>query len=368
MSTRPRYLHKVRQRNGKYLWKFTPPEDALEVSTPKSFKDGRSARVYAEKQNLLIDEHRGDTRRQGRISDGSPLRSVYNHYVLSSHFKSLAKNTQKAYTAGMEKLLKTRVGRRSFGQVRVNTLSAPMCGVVYEEWVKEGSANAQYLTRMFSVLISYCQSLDLIRFNPMAKIKKVKHEPQTVVWTKDQVEKFVTTAFEDFHTRSVGLIVLMAYEWCQRPVDIRKLKWSSVDFDSMSVTIKQQKRGATVYLPIDDQMYSLLKKQHDDFGFQEWVVPILRPSDKQWVSYSRSSLSSHTNKVLLKAGLPKDLTAGTLRKTGIGEMVEANVSPTLMMPVTGHKNIQSLNPYLRNTLEAATAATNQRKGIHNESN
>ncbi len=61
------------------------------------------------------------------------------------------------------------------------------------------------------------------------------------------------------------------------------------------------------------------------------------------------------------AGLPEDLHLGLLRKTAIVEMVDAGVDAVGIMNVSGHKNISSLNPYMKHTLKGAANALAQRK-------
>jgi len=62
------------------------------------------------------------------------------------------------------------------------------------------------------------------------------------------------------------------------------------------------------------------------------------------------------------AGLPEDLHLGLLRKTAISELVQAGVDAVGIMQVTGHKNIQSLNPYMVNTLKGSSSALSARTG------
>ena len=124
--------------------------------------------------------------------------------------------------------------------------------------------------------------------NPMSMVKKRSHEPRPVVWTQEQVELFVETAFSQFKYRNIGLLALLCYEWGQRPVDIRLLKWSSIDFDNKMVTIKQTKRGATVQLPLEDKLEQLLLQQNEDWGFQDYYYPIRDPQTVRTASLSIS--------------------------------------------------------------------------------
>ena len=90
-------------------------------------------------------------------------------------------------------------------------------------------------------------------------------------------------------------------------------------------------------------------------------MPQQRPADGAYRPMERERVSSLANEVKAAAGLPEDIWIGDLRKTGIVEMIEAGVDSLQIMSVTGHQNVQSLNPYHKHTLRAATNALDMRK-------
>jgi integrase len=183
------------------------------------------------------------------------------------------------------------------------------------------------------------------------------------VWTKSQVELFLDTAFEHFKYRNIGLLVLMCYEWGQRPADIRNLTWNCISFEDKKATITQSKRGATVNLPIAPNILEMLTEQFKDWGWQEYVIPFQRPSDGCYRPYTCSQVGEHVNIVKALCDLPDDLRAGDLRKTAINEMIESGVDQLAIMSVTGHKNVQSLNPYNKHNYNTAKQALDKRKTI-----
>jgi len=197
--------------------------------------------------------------------------------------------------------------------------------------------------------------------NPMSMVKKRSHEPRSVVWTREQVELFIDTAFSQFKYRNIGLLALLCYEWGQRPVDIRLLKWSSIDFDNKMVTIKQTKRGATVQLPLEDKIEQLLLQQNEDWGFQDYVLPYQRPSDGAYSVIEHFQVSALANEVKALCDLPKELQMGDLRKTAITELIRSGVDQLAIMSVTGHRNVQSLNPYNKHNFNTAKSALEMRR-------
>jgi len=151
-------------------------------------------------------------------------------------------------------------------------------------------------------------------------------------------------------------------EWCQRGGDIRNLTWDSIDLEAQRVNITQSKSGATVHLPITDGLARMLKQQKLDFQqYTDYVVPHHRSSDKAWRCYSAQQIAALVNEVKEKAGLPVELKAWDLRRTGITELVEAGVDILSVMQVSGHASPQSVKPYLVNTFEGAKNALSHRE-------
>ena len=66
--------------------------------------------------------------------------------------------------------------------------------------------------------------MEYATLNPWANIKRKAAPQRKMVWSHGEVIKFLDTAYSDFEYRSLGLIVHMAYEWCQRLGDMRTLR------------------------------------------------------------------------------------------------------------------------------------------------
>tara|TARA_R100000773_G_scaffold40498_1_gene36485 strand:- start:196 stop:972 length:777 start_codon:yes stop_codon:yes gene_type:complete len=251
---------------------------------------------------------------------------------------------------------------KTLGNVNIKKLNAAMCLEIYDTVELETStANANHIARVFSVLMNFLISIDEIPNNPMARVKKRSSEPRSVIWTHDQVMSFLDAAFGNFEWRNIGLIVLMCYEWGQRPIDIRNLTWESVDLDEGKVTITQSKRGATVELPIPDNLLEMLTEQKKDWDFQEYVVPHHRPQDSAYRPLTVSQMTSLLGEVKATVGLPDDLRVGDLRKTAIVQMIESGVDHLAIQSVSGHKSVSSLNPYNKFSLKTAQSALERRQ-------
>ena len=215
MAVEFKYTTKYRKTDGNLSWRFTPPDDAKSAGVVNNitFQDGRTARHEIPKLIKLVDKFRKGEIKVGRIGSRSTLRQVFSHYRDSFHFKKLSYTTELAYTYGLHYICRTKVFGKDLGDIAVSAINPQHCSEAYQTWCESVSVSSgNKHARLISVLLNYCVSLDIITHNPMAKVQKESHEPRSVVWTKDQVELFLDTAFNNFKFRNIGLLVLMCYE------------------------------------------------------------------------------------------------------------------------------------------------------------
>ena len=169
------------------------------------------------------------------------LKDAMNKYFRTRQFSSLSRSSQLNYEYALASICRMSVMGKTLGNVNIKKLNPAMCLEIYDTVELETStANANHIARVFSVLMNFLISIDEIPNNPMARVKKRSSEPRSVIWTHDQVMTFLDAAFGNFEWRNIGLIVLMCYEWGQRPIDIRNLTWDSVDLEQAKVTITQK--------------------------------------------------------------------------------------------------------------------------------
>ena len=358
-----KYTTKTSRKNGGTSWVFKPPQDAVSAGIVKSqtFRDGRTARAEIPKLLDKIDAFRKGELVAGDIGKLSNLNQIVAHYLRTKHFNSLSYNTQNNYQYNLKSICRTEIYGKEFGSFRVDRITTPVCTEAYDTWEEVVSINsANEYSRILSMIMNYCVSLRIVNYNPVTHVNKRSHETRSVIWSNDHVEKFCDIAFSKFKYRNIGLSVLMAYEWGQRPIDIYTLKWDNIHFDLGMVKIKQSKRGATVELPLEEPLTSMLVDQKNDWGFQEYVVPFQRPSDGAYRPFNHSSSGILIRQIKVLSGIPNELRVGDLRKTAINQMIDSEIDHLAIMSVTGHKNVASLNPYVKHNLKAAKSALSRR--------
>lgn len=288
------------------------------------------------------------------------LRTIVDFYLNSPAFARLSASSQKDYQKHLSEVLVTKVGYSFLSNMKCQDIKASTLNTAYNQWLLIGNRTANYRKSVLGAAWKYSMFHDVMEHNPVSLIKTVSKPSRKVVWTKDQVKQFLTVAYSDFDTRSLGLIVHMAYDWGQRIGDMRNLTWDDLNLAECRVDMTQSKRKAQVHLPISKGLCAMLAEQKASFGFQKYVAPRPKPSGGAFVTYTKEHISNHINSLLTKANLPIELTAMDLRRTAVTEMLEGGVDIGGIMQVTGHVSPQSLKPYMVNTLSGATKALSAR--------
>ena len=288
------------------------------------------------------------------------LHDLVHKYYLSNDFNVLADKTKHDYQYCAGVLLSTEVDGKSLSEIRLTKMTGAIARRGYEQWLVRGIYQANAITSVARKVYSFGMEMGYAETNPFSTFKRKTPHARNTVWTKDQVVQFLDVAYSEFRYRNIGLIVQMAYEWCQRVGDMRMLQFTTIDFDKSVLNLQQSKRRSVVHLPISVDLLEMLKQQREAYDFQPYVAPYPTAKRGVYSPYSIVRLSKVARKVLNLAELPDDLRISDLRRTGTTEMVEAGVSMGQIMSVTGHANPQSVKPYMKNTYASAESALTMR--------
>jgi len=293
----------------------------------------------------------------------SNLHTLVKHYKQSHDYTKLRSQTQRDYSNILNNAMMTKVEDKVLSNIQVKNLSRRTFKVAYDIWLDRGVRTANMTHSVLRKVLNYGIDLEILPINPIVGIQKQPENARNTTWTPKQVKTFLDTAYGEFKWRNIGLIVHMAYEFVQRVGDMRELTWDCIDFDKKLLTLEQSKRRATVFLPIEENLFDMLRNQHQDFGFQNYVAPSLRTNLGGYKPYNKYEVSKHVNAIKSASGLPKGLYAMDMRRTGVTQMVDAGVDLAQIMSVSGHKNPNSVNPYMKNTLTSATNALTTRRNV-----
>ena len=289
------------------------------------------------------------------------VKQLVDEYYKSSDYSMLAYKTKVDYSNCLDRMLNTKVNKNFICTTKADKLTGAMARQSYEVWLKHGIYMANHIVASSRKVYSFGMEMGYVEYNPFSTFKCKVNKPRKIVWTRDQITTLLDFCYSDFKYRSIGLIVQMSYEWCQRVGDMRLLKFENIDFNNKVLNLEQSKRGASVSLPISDNLFEMLHEQKRDYDFQEYVAPVPKAIRSSYNPYTLHRLSIVARKAIKLCGLPDELRIADLRRTGTTEMVEAGVSMGQIMSVTGHANPQSVKPYMKNTLDSAKNALTTRQ-------
>jgi integrase len=338
-------------------YRFNPPQNLVDagVVTRKTFgTDLQQVRRLVRKDNEAIDNWRDIQSQVLVITDRSTFNDLVDYYYMSNDFNMLRDTTKVDYKYFLG------VVCDKFNTVKYKNISTKVAKGAYEEWVKRGVSFANHTATCASRVFNYAIEMEHAILNPFSNIKRKASKKRTVVWATEDVVNFLDVAYASFDTRNIGLIIQMAYEWCQRLGDMRMLEWDNINLTQGKLELEQSKRRADVSLPISDNLLHMLKQQQNDFGFQKYVAPHPRPVAGSYNAYAMERLSKVGRRVMRLAGLPEELRLMDLRRTGVTQMIDKGVPLPQVMSVTGHTHVSSVQPYMKHTYMSANNALTQR--------
>ena len=357
MQMLPRYVQQRVSPSGDISFRFNPPQMLVDegvVEREELGTDTKEVRKQAKELNKQIDDWREERARVVGLKPSSRVTDLINFYYQSNDFNML-RDTTKVDNRYFLTVVHQTIGCRKYKDVTSKIAKAS-----YEEWVKRGISFANHAATCASRVYNYAIQMEHAEQNPFGKIKRKTAKQRKMVWSHGEVNKFLDVAYSDFDYRNVGLIIHMAYEWCQRLGDMRNLRWDNLDLDKQQLTLEQSKRRADVFLPITDNLTAMLKEQKSDFGFQPWVVPHPMPVKGVYKPYAMERLSKVGRKIMRLAKLPEELRLMDIRRTGITQMIDKGVPLPQIMAVSGHTHVSSVKPYHKHTYESANSALTRR--------
>ena len=357
MQMLPRYVQQRVSPSGDISYRFNPPQMLVDegvVERDELGTDTKEVSKLAKELNKQIDDWREERARVVGLKPSGKVTDLINFYYQSNDFNMLRDTTKVDYRYFLTIVHQT-IGCRKYKDV-----TSKIAKAAYEEWVKRGISFANHAATCASRVYNYAIQMEHAEQNPFGKIKRKTAKQRKMVWSHGEVNKFLDVAYSDFDYRNVGLIIHMAYEWCQRLGDMRNLQWGNIDLDKQQLTLEQSKRRADVFLPITDNLTAMLKEQKSDFGFQPWVVPHPQPVKGSYKPYAMERLSKVGRKIMRLAKLPEELRLMDIRRTGITQMIDKGVPLPQIMAVSGHTHVSSVKPYHKHTYESANSALTRR--------
>ena len=355
--TLPRYVMQVGN-----TYRYNPPSDAVKagVIRRKTFTDLYEAKMYALVANTELDAWRKERKDLRNLNTNAKVSELINSYKQNISYTALSAKTRKDY----DYYLACWSSHKLLQHNKIAELTTPLCQRIYEEAAEHSVSLANHSLACYRLLFNYAIRHGFTQHNPFSKVLRRADKPRRTVWTRADIKMFLDVAYGSFKWRNVGLIVQMAHEWGQRLGDMRLLTWQSYDIETGVLSLEQSKRRAKVSIPTSQTLQAMLKQQHEEYGWQQYVAPSNKPDQQGGLKpFSDMRLAIICAEIMKAANIPDGLRLMDMRRTAISEMLEVGVPITNIMSISGHATPQSLTPYLKHTLQSATLAQNMRQPL-----
>lgn len=357
-----RYMTRI-DRNGVTSYRYNPPADAVEAGVVKRESLGTSlvdAINKASDYNDVLDNWRKEHRYLKHLTTKSTVQDLVKSYTNSIDYAKLSPKSKEDYVYYLKRWAGDKATHTTLYNSRLQDLTTPAMQRIYDLHAAHSISLASHVLAVYRLLFSYAIRNGFTTFNAFTAVKKQTSKPRRVTWERDDIKAFMTVAFASFDTRSLGLIVYTAYCAAQRLGDMRLLTWDSYNVDTGVLSLTQSKRRAKVSVPLPQDLQQMLKQQHAELGWQQYVFPTTRTVVGVQQPYSLQGLAKAGRSIMAQAGLSEELQLMDLRRTAVTEMVMSGVPMTNIMSLTGHATPSSLTPYVRHTLKSATVAQDMR--------
>lgn len=352
MPAAVRYLETRRRKGGRPYYVVNPPKYVRQVTGAsfQTFEDYKQAVLAAQAvYSTYVNTKKG---KKPAYVDQSTVAGLIQAYRNSTAFKKLRKGSQTNYASVFRLVENLKVNNTEFGSLQAKSITPKDADRLYQHIEKSvsatrGHAVCKILRRVWFVGKRH----GLVDINPFERMGISAPKSRTVLWEPEEIDRFVAKA-DEMGLQSLGTLAILMYDLCQRPGDMRMLKWSDYNESEGTISFIQEKTGTEMYLPVSPRIKNRLKMTPQT---SEFIV--LGPYGKPLCLYSVSRLC---RKVLEAAGLPKHLQMRDFRRTGATELAEAGATEDELRSVTGHQSRDVLSIYVRPTKKLAITAMNRR--------
>jgi integrase len=199
---------------------------------------------------------------------------------------------------------------------------------------RSGPAAANFFVKVCSTLFRWAVQREWIEFSPVANIERLpgNHLPS---WRDEQAEQAMQVLPEELRR-----VVLLAMFTGQRRGDLCAMRWSA--FDGNYITVKQQKTGVTLRVPVHARLREEL------FAWKREATSTHILTNAQGRPWSPAYLSHRLPEMLQQHGFPSGLNVHGLRKLAAVMLAEAGCSVHEIAAITGHRSLAMVALYTAN--------------------
>lgn len=342
---------------GKFRYDVNPSRTMREKINVagRSFVSEREAEQYASDCQTSFEAYQRRMR-DPAYADSGTVNSLIVAYKGTNNWNKLSDNTKSTYNFLLDKVVHLPVGphQAPLYTMQVTSVKVQQAERIYKMICDDTSPiTASHCIKVLRRIWFIGQRLGLVRVNPFQKMGIPNNPDREVLWEPQHVMQSIDAA-DAIGMPSIGTLALLCYDLCQRPGDMRQLRWSNLTSRN-TFDFVQEKTGVRVEIPLSPRLVQRLKstKHHDDHDFICWYEKTGKP-------YDRFLYQKKFAEVRQVADIPVELQLRDLRRTGATEMAEAGCTEDELRSVTGHQSRDVLSIYVRPTKTLAQAGISKR--------
>lgn len=352
------YLQQRKRSDGSTAFLVNPSKavrDALGIGTA-SFE----TRAEAVKRAIEVKDDFEHYRRRNanRVHvDANTVYGLINWYKTTSKWSDLSDNSRRTYNDLIKTAINIRLGQsnNTFADMDAANVTVDHADAIYQQLRAEISLHravnvCKVLRRVWYIGLKHSK----VRGNPFIKMELPDLERRDVMWTPEQVYKVIQKS-DEMGYWSIGTMTLLCYHLCQRPGDMRALRWQQ--YDGTWFRFRQEKTGTKMELESSPEITERLAER---FQANTGGPIIICETTQQ--PYDRRLYAKYFARIRAAAGLPRTLQLRDLRRTGATELAEAGATEDELKTQTGHKTREILSTYVRSTPKLASSAARKRFG------
>jgi integrase len=266
------------------------------------------------------------------------IAALINSYRASSDFKKLRATSRSGYQSRL-KILEDKHGQRSVSgldPIRIEKM------IMLPYANRPGQAHA--LLKMLRVLIRHAIHLRWLDRDPSVGLKRATIG-QIRSWTEAEIKQF-----EDkwpIGSKQRLAFALFLYTG-QRRSDVHRMTWR--DVTDRGISIKQQKTGAELLVPVHSELQIVLDKARED----RTDLVLLTTSFGEM--FTVDGFSQWMRDAIRDAALPISCQPHGLRKAAGRRLAEAGCSAHEIMSILGHRSLAEAERYTKEADQKRLAA------------
>lgn len=353
MSTKIKYLKSYRLSDGTEKWAFSPPtylKERLEVGF-EQYDNKHDAIQRCLEIDQLHQQHLKDQLKVVYVNSNTVL-GMIGFYKKTQSWTRLSPNSKRTYNQLINGLSTISLSSNSgkFIDMMASNVRKDHVQKLYAYLMENVSAHrARHTIKFMKRVWNVCEMNDRLRGNPF-KIIQLDTDPVCdVTWSERQIDRFIDAA-DEMGYWSIGTLAMLCFDLCQRPGDMRQLKWD--DFDGETFTFKQEKTGTQMHILSSDRLIKRIVPRHNHYSGSDCIV-LYEKTNRPYDNRKYNEIAAMVRKHCM---LPDRLKMKFLRHSGATELAENGATEDQIAAVTGHKSRQMLNIYVKKTKKLAATA------------